>query len=303
MVNSALTLNEYKHPNKGALMAYNALIAIDFQKGELLKMLSFMLDSSIVEKWKRKHHSNPILMFEHLDTSSPLIILSGEVGCGKTALAQSIATPLGEKLGRIIKVFETPSNIRGSGLVGEISNRITDSFTSAKSKIKENELGILIIDEADDIATSRAQNQAHHEDRAGLNVLIKQIDLLKKEKINMAVIMITNRVTVLDPAIRRRTSLHLLFERPEGEKIEELLSKMFENTEYTKKEFDALCSFIDSQSIPFSFSDLIQRAGKQALLNAIENDKPFSLPIYKEILERTEPSPLITEINQALNGK
>ncbi len=298
MVNSALTLSEYKHPNKSALKAYNGLIAIDSQKKELLKMLSFMLDGSIVEKWKNKHHTKPIMLLDHLDTSSPLIILSGEVGCGKTALAQNIATPLAEKLGKTVKVFETPSNIRGSGLVGEISNRITDSFTSAKSKIKDNELGILIIDEADDIATSRAQNQAHHEDRAGLNVLIKQIDLLKKEKSNMAVIMITNRVTVLDPAIRRRTSLHLLFERPVGEKVEEVLLKMFENTEYKEKEFIELKKFINGQNIPYSFSDLIQRAGKQAMLGAIEMDKPFSVSFYKKVLEQTEPSPLITEINK-----
>lgn len=301
MVNSALTLNEYKHPNKSSLKAYEGLIAIDSQKNELLKMLSFMLDGTIVEKWKKKHHSKSIMLFEHLDTSSPLIILSGEVGCGKTALAQNIATPLADKLDRTVKVFETPSNIRGSGLVGEISNRITDAFTSAKSKIKDNELGILIIDEADDIATSRAQNQAHHEDRAGLNVLIKQIDLLKKEKSNMAVIMITNRIMALDPAIQRRTSLHLIFERPIKEKAEEVLKKIFENTEYSKEELQEVMSIIDSQNIPFSFTDLIQRIGKQAMLKAIETDMPFSISLYKEFLQQTEASPLISEINKLQN--
>jgi AAA+ superfamily predicted ATPase len=298
MVNSALTLNEYKHPNKAALKAFNGLIAIDEQKNELLKMLTFMLDATIVEKWKKKHHQKPLMLLEHLDTSSPLIILSGEVGCGKTALAQSIATPLGEKLEKTVKVFETPSNIRGSGLVGEISNRITDAFTSAKSKIKDNELGILIIDEADDIATSRAQNQAHHEDRAGLNVLIKQIDLLKKEKSNMAVIMITNRIAALDPAVRRRTSLHLTFERPVKEKAEEVLRMIFENTDYEEKEFKDVLKTINAQSIPFSFSDLIQRVGKQAMLKAIETDQPFSPELYKDFLQQTEASPLITEINK-----
>ncbi len=257
-----------------------------------------MLNGNIVENWKKKHHPKSLMLLEHLGTSSPLIILSGEVGCGKTALAQSIGTPLAEKMDKPVKVFETPSNIRGSGLVGEISNRITDAFTSAKSKIKDNEIGILVIDEADDIATSRAQNQAHHEDRAGLNVLIKQIDLLKKEKNNMVVIMITNRVDALDPAIRRRTSLHLEFERPIGERLEELLLRLFENTKYEENEWKKLLKHLQGQTIPFSFSDLIQRVGKQAMLTSIEENIPFSLATFNAVLLKTEPSPLITDLNK-----
>lgn len=298
MVNTALTLNEYKHPNKPSKKAYDSLIGIDYQKSELLKMLSFMLDGSIVENWKKKHHAKELMLFEHLNTSSPLIILSGEVGCGKTALAQNVGTPLAELMKKTVKVFETPSNIRGGGLVGEISNRITDAFTSAKSKLKDTELGILIIDEADDIATSRAQNQAHHEDRAGLNVLIKQIDLLKKEKSNMAVIMITNRIGVLDPAVRRRTSLHLEFERPVGEKLELVLSLIFENTTYEEKDMKVMLAHFEQKEIPYSFSDLIQRIGKQAMLIAIEKDVPFSLALFNEVLLKTEPSPLITDLNK-----
>ena len=298
MVNTALTLNEYKHPNKASKKAYESLIGIDYQKSELLKMLSFMFDDSIIENWKKRHHKKELMLFEHLNTSSPLIILSGEVGCGKTALAQNIGTPLAESMKKTVRVFETPSNIRGSGLVGEISNRITDAFTSAKSKLKSDELGILIIDEADDIATSRAQNQAHHEDRAGLNVLIKQIDLLKKEKSNMAVIMITNRIGALDPAVRRRTSLHLEFERPAGEKLELVLGLIFENTNYSSKELKTVVDYIDQKIIPYSFSDLIQRIGKQAMLIAIEKDIPFTISLYQEILQKTEPSPLITDMNK-----
>ncbi|MGG2362463.1 AAA family ATPase, partial [Salmonella enterica] len=87
--------------------------------------------------------------------------------------------------------------------VVEISNRITEAFTQAKSKVKGHDIGILIIDEADDLATDREQNQAHHEDRTGLNVLIKQIDTVGREKSNLAVILITNRLKVLDPAVVR----------------------------------------------------------------------------------------------------
>ncbi|MDB5016106.1 MAG: putative family ATPase, partial [Mucilaginibacter sp.] len=180
MVDGAIRMPEISHPNKEAKKDFNMLVGIDAQKKELLTTLEMLLDQTKLKDWEKKFHSKGLPIMALLKTSNPLIILSGEVGCGKTALAQCIGTPLAELMNKPVKVFETPSNIRGGGLVGEISNRITEVFESVKSKLKDNELGLLIIDEADDIATSRAQNQAHHEDRAGLNVLIKQIDAIQK---------------------------------------------------------------------------------------------------------------------------
>jgi len=299
MVNSELTLQEMKHPSRDAEKSYDLLIGIDEQKFELLKTLSLLMDAGKISHWEKHHHKKGLPLMQHIDTGTPLIILSGEVGCGKTALAQVIGTPLAKKLNTTVKVFETPSNIRGSGLVGEISNRITEAFESAKAKLKHDEVGILIIDEADDIATSRAQNQAHHEDRAGLNVLIKQIDSIKRANKKLAVIMITNRVVVLDPAIRRRTSLHLLFERPTGAKLDEVLAWILNGTEYSDSHLKKLKAIIAKRKIPYSFSDLIQRIGKQAIFQAVEQNIAFDVNLFAEVLERTEPTPLIEE--QKLN--
>lgn len=299
MVDNTLKLPEYHHPNKEVMKDYNLLVGIDEQKKELLKTLSMLLDHKKIHHWEQKFHGKGLPIMAHLKTSSPLVILSGEVGCGKTALAQSIGTPLADLLKTPVKVFETPSNIRGSGLVGEISNRITEVFEAAKTKLKNDEVGLLIIDEADDIATSRAQNQAHHEDRAGLNVLIKQIDSIKKSNKRLAVIMITNRILVLDPAIRRRTSLHLLFERPTGNKLEEVLTWIFNGTELKKPALDKLIQTCNSHKIPYSYSDLIQRVAKQTLYEAVEQDVAFSVTLFQEMLEKTEPTPLLGE--QKLN--
>lgn len=299
MVNSELALLESKHPGRDAERQYEMLVAIDKQKNELLKTLSLLMDTDKLHHWQKNHHKKGLPLMQHIEAGTPLIILSGEVGCGKTALAQVIGTPLAKKLNKPVKVFETPSNIRGSGLVGEISNRITETFESVKAKLRHDEIGILIIDEADDIATSRAQNQAHHEDRAGLNVLIKQIDSIRRSNKKLAVIMITNRVVVLDPAVRRRTSLHLIFERPTGEKLDEVLTWILDGTDYSDTEFKKLKSIASKKKIPYSFSDLIQRAGRQAIFNAIENNAAFNLSLYMEILESTEPTPLIEE--QKLN--
>jgi SpoVK/Ycf46/Vps4 family AAA+-type ATPase len=288
-----LQLNETKHPNPFAQYNYDNLIAIKEQKAVLLNTLHLFFDTERVSKWHKKHHHSKLTFFENIVSGTPLIILEGDVGCGKTVLAHAISTPLGKLIDKRVFCFETPSNIRGVGRVGEISNRITEAFTQAKNKVKGNDIGILIIDEADDLATDREQNQAHHEDRAGLNVLIKQIDSIGREKSNLAVILITNRLKALDPAVVRRATQIVRFERPNKEGRKEVFKHIFEGTETTDIEIDELVNASERKDTAFSFSDLIQKIAKQALFKSIEEDKSFDKNSYLKILQKVEPSPSI----------
>ncbi|MDB5243642.1 MAG: ATPase central protein [Spirosoma sp.] len=290
-----LQLLETSHPSKDAKRAYESLVAIDEQKERLLTNLEMLYNQRRIDEWQTTFHPEGLPVLLHVGKSTPLIILSGEVGCGKTALANSIATPLAERLVTKIITLETPSNIRGSGMVGELSNRIAAAFKSAKAKVTKYGFGLLVIDEADDLATSRSQNQAHHEDRAGLNVLIKEIDQLTREKSNLAVLLITNRLAVLDPAIRRRTSLHLVFERPVGERLKLVLEYILQGTDYTSEQFNKLLKQTQRSKTPYSFSDLIQLASRQAILRALQLNQPFTLPILMDVLATLEPSPLLVE--------
>lgn len=286
-------LQEHKHPNAIAESGYNDLIAIDSQKKSLLNTLELFFDRVRIENWEKKYHPMGLSFLNNLNTGTPLIILSGDVGCGKTALAHSIGTPLAKSLDKRIVVYETPSNIRGAGRVGEISNRITDAFDQVKAKIKEGQMGILIIDEADDLATDRDQNQAHHEDRAGLNVLIKQIDLLTREKISLAVILITNRLKVLDPAVIRRASQIIEFDRPDDNQRRLVFERVFQGADLSETDYDELVIASKNETIPFSFSDLIVKAGKQSLFFSIQNNIPFSKDVYIQTIKTIKPSPLI----------
>lgn len=286
-------LQQNTHPDNAAQKAFDQLIAIEGQKTALLNSLELFYNHEKIEKWHKKYHSKKLAFFSNIVSGTPLIILSGDVGCGKTALAHSVATPLGKIIGKRIVCYETPSNIRGGGRVGEIGNRITDAFTQVKKSVKSGEMGILIIDEADDLATDRDQNQAHHEDRAGLNVLIKQIDLVSREKIELAVILITNRLKVLDPAIIRRAVQVIEFERPDSKARELVFQSLFEGSEVKKRDIDDLVEASENKDTPYSFSDLIQKVGKQALFLAIQTDRAFSKEVYLEVLKNVKPSPLI----------
>jgi len=289
-----LKISESSHPNPHAAKSFENLIAIEQQKEELLNSLHLLFDKSNIEKWHKKHHHSKLSFLAKITDGLPLIILAGDVGCGKTALANSVSTPLGKKLDKRIICFETPSNIRGAGRVGEISNRITEAFSHVKGKIGKTDFGILIIDEADDLATSREQNQAHHEDRAGLNVLIKQIDLITRDEANLAVILITNRIKVLDSAIIRRATQIITFERPDNAARKKVFQHLFSGVELKERELSKLVEATEMKDVLYSFSDLIQKVGKQAVIMAIQKDVPFSFDIYLEVLETVTPSPTIS---------
>lgn len=289
----SVVLIEKKHPDRKAEETFESLIGIDKQKDDLVSTISSLFDKERILKWQKQHHQSGLVFVERVLAEMPLVILSGEVGCGKSALANSVGTPVAKQLKKRLTCFETPSDVRGSGRVGELSARVTSAFQQAKAKVKGDELGLLIIDEADDLATSRSQNQAHHEDRAGLNVLVKQIDSISRDKVNLVVLLITNRVAVLDPAIMRRASLNLTFKRPNDEDRRKVFEYLFKGTKLENKELDQLVEASRQDTVPFSYSDLINRVAKQSVFKAAHLDKPFSPAIYLEVLRGVIPSPLV----------
>ena len=56
-----------------------------------------------------------------------------------------------------------------------------------------------MIDEADALAQSRELGQMHHEDRAGVNALIRGLDQLAADRGRVLVVMCTNRIESLGP--------------------------------------------------------------------------------------------------------
>ncbi len=292
---SELQLFETRHPNKDAGKAFQRLVGLDAHKTRLVDELALLLDPSRLDAWREKHHPKGLPILDVLAQGAPVVLLSGEVGCGKTALATCVATPVAEALDARVACFETPSNIRGTGLVGDLSNRITTAFSMAKSKLGGNgtKYGLLVIDEADDLATSRAQMQAHHEDRAGLNVLVKQVDLLARECPGLATILITNRLSVLDPAIRRRVALHLVFERPDDDARREIFTEMLRGTGAKDRDIDDLVQQSKREDTPYSASDLIHRVGRLALNRARIANCRFGADHVRDALGEVNPTPLV----------
>jgi AAA+ superfamily predicted ATPase len=292
MAMSELHLIENVHPKKGVMEDYEALVGIDGLKEALVDELILILDRARLDAWQRAHHPDGLSIMERARTKAPLIILSGDIGCGKTALASCVATPVAKAIDQRIVCLETPSDIRGRGHVGELSTRITEAFTQAAARTRSIGRGLLIIDEADDLGTSRSQMQAHHEDRAGVNVLIKQIDQLTSIATPMAVIMITNRDDALDPAVIRRAALQLHFERPGDDTRAAIFRRILEGTKATEAQIRELVT-LTKRSVAYTSSDLTDRIAGLALRRAWKSNQAFGPAAVKACISEVAPSPLM----------
>lgn len=293
-----LHLIEHIHPKLEALKEYDGLVGIDALKEALVDELVLILDRGRLDAWRATHHPDGLAVLDRAKSSAPLVILSGDVGCGKTALASCVATPVAKAIDLRIACIETPSDLRGGGHVGELSARVTEAFTQAKAKAKAIGRAILVIDEADDLATRRSQMQAHHEDRAGVNVLIRQIDQLTSTTTPMAVILITNRLGVLDPAVIRRAALRLRFERPDELARADIFKRMLDGTKVTEAQIRELVALTKKLPVAYTFSDITDRIGQAALRRAWKTHQPFGPGVLKACIPEIEPSPLLEEGRQ-----
>ncbi len=128
--------------------------------------------------------------------------------------------------------------------MGEMTHLVSQAFDEVvdlakrgvNSSGKPSSAVVFVIDEADALAESRATEQMHHEDRAGVNVLIRGIDRLARERLPGLVVLCTNRVESLDPAVMRRAAVHHQFHRPSDAQRElvlrNTLGEIFGDSEY-----------------------------------------------------------------------
>jgi SpoVK/Ycf46/Vps4 family AAA+-type ATPase len=123
-----LRLLETIHPAREGTKEFEGLFGIDPIKEALVDELALILDRNRLETWTQRHHAKGLGVLDVARSTLPLILLSGDVGCGKTALASCVATPVARAIDQRIVCLETPSDIRGGGHVGELSARITEAL-------------------------------------------------------------------------------------------------------------------------------------------------------------------------------
>jgi AAA+ superfamily predicted ATPase len=267
------------YPDFAARDRFSTLVGIDDQKARLTKMIALLVNPTGLENWARKHHPKMNGLLATILRRPPLVVLAGDVGSGKTELAETVGDAVARQEGIDITLFPLSLSTRGQGRVGEMTQLLSAAFDYAATeaaKLKGNSAKarggvILLVDEADALAQSREIAQMHHEDRAGVNAFIRGIDRIANAALPAAVIMCTNRLGALDPAVKRRAADILLFHRPDDAQRRALLRGPLCELGFSAAQIDQIVSATGSlrgRAYGFTFSDLTQRLLPAIVLDA-----------------------------------
>jgi AAA+ superfamily predicted ATPase len=258
------------YPDADAQKRLARLVGLDEHKLRLTKILSLLVNPAGLQEWARVHHPGADQLLDAVLRRPPLLVLAGDVGSGKTELAETIGDAVARQEKIDVSMLPLSLSTRGQGRVGEMTQLLSSAFDAAvdearrlkSSSGKARGAVILLVDEADALAQSREAAQMHHEDRAGVNAFIRGVDRIANSQIPAAVIMCTNRLAALDPAVRRRAADILIFERPDENQRRAVLSNVLLPLGFSGSQVEALVAATGPQNgrvYGFTFSDLVQR--------------------------------------------
>ena len=293
-------------PDSGADERLARLVGIDEYIERLSKMLDMLLFPNHLEQWHKKCHPDAHTIFSYVKNKHPLIIVSGDVGTGKTELSETIGSRVARSSKLEITLFPMSLATRGSGLVGEMTKLISSAFDHIDqecrgiARVKDGGYKsgvILLIDEADALAQSRDNGQMHHEDRAGVNALIRGVDILSRDQLPVAVIMCTNRLDAIDPAIVRRAAETFVFERPNEQKRLAILDPSLKELGLTQDQVYQIVKMtgtVKGRDYGFTFSDITHRLFHAIIMLAYP-DRAISFDDVLSATKKVKPTPPFQE--------
>jgi AAA+ superfamily predicted ATPase len=281
---------------------YRRLVGLDEIKDRLRKEAVLLADPDRLQCWARTHHGDDVTALTLFTDRAPLFVFAGDVGSGKTALAESFGCDLADALNLPVFLYRLKLATRGSGLVGEMTTLIGEAFArlhtegrSARGPRGVRSVLVLVVDEADALVQSRAAQQMHHEDRAGVDAFLAGIDSLAGTRVPVLVVLCTNRVGALDPAVMRRSAATFTFSRPNDAQRRAVLVDALAGLNIRSETIDKLVALTGPEAWRpgFTFSDLTQRLVPAAVLHAFP-DGPVTDDLLLTRAADLEPSPVFS---------
>ena len=283
---------------------YRRLVGLDDVKTRLRKEAAVLADPGVLTRWAAVHHphlTDGSHAFTLLRDRAPLVVFAGDVGSGKSALAESFGCDLAEHLHVPVTLYRLKLSARGTGHVGEMTSLIAEAFETVTKEAKLGRgadgrlrgVSVLVVDEADALVQSREAEQMHHEDRAGVDAFLAGIDDFAGTSIPLLVVMCTNRLAALDPAVRRRAAAIFEFGRPNAEQRRQVLTDALAGFNLGTDTIDKLAlvtGACEDDQVGFTFSDLAQRLVPTAILEAYP-DTSLSADLILAVAEDMRPTP------------
>jgi SpoVK/Ycf46/Vps4 family AAA+-type ATPase len=270
----------------------NGLVGFDNRYASIGSSFRLLLDRPSLRAWSQKHHKRELAVCRLLDRRHQLAIFAGDVGTGKTETAEAVADRLTRELDKEGCLLKLSTRVRGKGLHGQMSALIHAGFEAVVREAGKKRLAFLLIDEADALAATRETAQMHQEEKAAVNTMIQKLDDLRSLDGRAIVMLCSNRLSALDPAIQRRAGLIVRFARPNKEERLDLLKRDLEGVGLTDRQFAELAVLTGSKSggLGYTFSDLRLRLIPEAVARVFPNSA-LTFDVLRDVAAEIQPSP------------
>lgn len=288
--------SEMALPDAGLAAKEKTLLGFEVRYSRVRNQLRLLLNISELAEWNQEYHDGRLALCDLVTEQYPLVIFHGDVGTGKTVMAECIANRLiKESKTEDSVLFKLGNGVRGSGKVGEMGTLLIEAFEQVAKSAGKGRRAILIIDEGDSLATTRSQDHSHHEDKVAVNTLIQRVDDLRRFSGRVVAFLCTNRVLALDPALQRRASVIEEFTRPSEEERRELFAMDLAALSLTEAQLADLVKATgarDAGQPTWTYSDIRTRLYPTALASAFP-DRPLHFDDLQTVAADMRPSPVV----------
>ena len=240
------------------------------------------------------------------------ILLYGPPGCGKTIVARAIARSLAdihkkESVASSFIFVKSPEIL--DKWVGSSESEIRNLFDRArKHHLEHGYPAVLAFDEADAIMPMRGTRRSSDVADTIVPMFLSEMDGLDS-KLNPIVVLMTNRVDVLDPAIVRpgRISHHIRISRPDEDAAMSILDIHFKNCPFTGDKDQIIAIAVADiysksrvlyhvQNLPFTFGDIINGA---MLASVVDESKSHA--VQRDLQNKTMTGVDLHDLKFAIN--
>jgi hypothetical protein len=107
------------------------------------------------------------------------------------------------------------------------------------------------------------------------------------------VVLCTNRLSALDPTVKRRAAYMVTLQRPYEAQLRLLLSELLEGVALNDDELNHLVVLTgptDRRDFGYTYSDLRQRLVPEAVILVVTYDVPLSYKVLAEAVKRVQPT-------------
>ncbi|MEX0619125.1 MAG: ATP-binding protein [Pseudohongiellaceae bacterium] len=273
------------------------LLGFDERYQKIHDQLRLLLHIDKLDAWSKKHHRKQLPLCDLVAEQYPLVVFHGDVGTGKTAMAECISNRLAkESKCEDSLLFKLSNRVRGSGKVGEMGTLLTQAFHEVVQSAGKSRRAFLVIDEGDSLAASRSQEHSHHEDKVAVNTLIQAVDDLRRFKGRVVVFLCTNRVSALDAALQRRAAVIEEFRRPNEKERRALLEMDLAGLTLNTDQFEKLVTATGQHGDQpgWTFSDIRTRLYPAAIAQAFP-DRALTFEDLYNLASILRPSPVMED--------